>query len=205
MQDEIDNRSGVQTNRVEGRCPVAVALVHYPIYNRHKERVTTSVTTVDVHDIARTSRTYVVEPFYVVTPVEAQREMVGRIIHHWATEGTQRDHPRAEAISKARLVPSLETAVADFTEVYGVQPLTVVTGANFDKDLTTFADLRQSIHGATPPGVLIVFGTGWGLTRELAESADVRLEPIRGVDGFNHLPVRAAVAIVLDRLMGASL
>lgn len=187
------------------RIPVAVALVHYPIYNRKREKVTTSVTTVDVHDIARTARTYAVEPFYVVTPVEAQREMVSRIIDHWATEGSRRDHPRAEAISKARLVPSLEAAVSDFRDTCGVEPATVVTGASLNNDLTTFVELRAIIRGNDRPGLLVVFGTGWGLTRELAQDADHRLEPIRGVDGFNHLPVRAAVAIVLDRLMGPSL
>ncbi|NOZ00903.1 MAG: RNA methyltransferase [Deltaproteobacteria bacterium] len=185
--------------------PVAVALVHYPIYNRNRERVTTSVTTVDVHDIARTARTYAVEPFYVVTPVQAQREMVGRIVDHWATEGRRRDHPRAEAISKVRLVPSLEGAVSDFIAEYGVEPLTVVTGASMKSDIIPFEKVREIMATMNEKGLLLVFGTGWGLTADLAGAADIRLEPIKGVDGFNHLPVRAAVAIVLDRLIGPSL
>jgi len=185
--------------------PVALALVHYPIFNRNREKVTTSVTTIDVHDIARTARTYAVEPFYVVTPIEAQREMVRRLIDHWATEGALRDHPRAEAISKARLVPSLDIAVEHFETEYGRRPRVVVTGASLDHGLTSFSELRDSMHGKSGLPTLLVFGTGWGLVKEITDNADVRLAPIDGIGDFNHLPVRAAVAIVLDRLLGASL
>jgi hypothetical protein len=51
--------------------------------------------------------------------------------------------------------------------------------------------------------VLVVFGTGWGLAPTVVESADALLEPVRGVrEEYNHLSVRAACAIILDRLLG---
>jgi hypothetical protein len=52
--------------------------------------------------------------------------------------------------------------------------------------------------------VLIAFGTGWGLAGELVESAELRLAPIAAATetGYNHLSVRAACAITLDRLLG---
>jgi hypothetical protein len=52
------------------------------------------------------------------------------------------------------------------------------------------------------PPVLLLFGTGWGLTEEVLAAADRRLEPIQGAGDFNHLSVRAACAITLDRLLG---
>jgi hypothetical protein len=50
---------------------------------------------------------------------------------------------------------------------------------------------------------LLVLGTGWGLTPEILSRGDVYLEPISGVESYNHLSVRAAAAIMLDRLRGA--
>ena len=50
---------------------------------------------------------------------------------------------------------------------------------------------------------LLVFGTGWGLAPEVIERADLVLEPICGPTDYNHLSVRSAAAIILDRLRGA--
>lgn len=65
------------------RQPVAVALVHHPVLDRRRDRVTTAVTNLDLHDIARTARTYGVCRYYVVTPVAEQQRLVARIVGHW--------------------------------------------------------------------------------------------------------------------------
>jgi len=44
--------------------------------------------------------------------------------------------------------------------------------------------------------------SGWGLTDELLAGCDLRLPPIRGGSDYNHLSVRSACAIMLDRLYG---
>ncbi|HQK80165.1 MAG TPA: RNA methyltransferase [Syntrophales bacterium] len=50
---------------------------------------------------------------------------------------------------------------------------------------------------------MLVFGTGWGLADSIVARADCSLPPVRGgSDGYNHLSVRSAVAVVLDRLFG---
>lgn len=183
---------------------IAIALVHHPVYDRHRDVVTTSVTSVDIHDIARAARTYGVEPYFLVTPITAQRTMVHRVTEHWVEgEGTKADHPRVEAMSRIRVVDSLGTAVAEMTATCGVTPRVVVTGASFCEGVTTFGELRRDLEAGTHPCWLVVFGTGWGLTKDVVDGADVRLEPILGRRGFNHLSVRAAVAIVLDRLLGS--
>ena len=38
-----------------------VALVHHPVYDKHRKVVATALTNLDLHDIARASRTYGVE------------------------------------------------------------------------------------------------------------------------------------------------
>ena len=50
--------------------------------------------------------------------------------------------------------------------------------------------------------ILILFGTGFGLTDEVMDSSYKILEPIRGNTKYNHLSVRSAVSIILDRLLG---
>ena len=56
--------------------PLYIALVHYPIRNKRGEVVTTSVTNLDIHDIARTARTYNYKKYFIVTPVKKQHDLV---------------------------------------------------------------------------------------------------------------------------------
>jgi len=60
--------------------------------------------------------------------------------------------------------------------------------------------LREKITADAPP-VCLIFGTGHGLHPEVLELADAVLEPIHGPTEFNHLSVRSAVSIYLDRLL----
>ena len=52
---------------------LAIALVHHPVLDKNGQIVTTAVTNMDIHDIARSAATYGVRRFYVVTPVKALR------------------------------------------------------------------------------------------------------------------------------------
>jgi hypothetical protein len=49
---------------------------------------------------------------------------------------------------------------------------------------------------------LLVFGTAWGLAEAFISEADYILEPITGSPDYNHLSVRTAAGIILDRLLG---
>ncbi len=177
----------------------AVALVHHPVLDREGGVVTTAITNIDVHDLARSSRTYGAEAFFITHPISAQRLLADRIRSHWV-EGTGRRRipDRADALELVRVVPDVATALE--TWVGGRDGAEVwTTAASPRGDITTFADARLRLGKSDRPR-LILFGTGWGLAPELVESADVRLEPIAGTGGFNHLSVRAACAIALDRL-----
>jgi hypothetical protein len=50
--------------------------------------------------------------------------------------------------------------------------------------------------------VMLIFGTAWGLDKEIINHADYILDPIMGPTDYNHLSVRTAAAIILDRLAG---
>jgi hypothetical protein len=51
--------------------------------------------------------------------------------------------------------------------------------------------------------VLVLLGTGWGLVDSLIPSVSRVFTPIEGVTAdWNHLSVRSAAAILLDRVFG---
>ena len=182
--------------------PVAVALVHHPVLDGQGAIVTTAVTNLDVHDLARSARTYGCSDYFVVHPIAAQRELVERIREHW-TEGSsgRRIPDRREALGVLRVVESLAQA---FEQLGGRDHVEVwATAARPLGPAVTFAEARRRLEGEGKP-VVLTFGTGWGLASGLIDSADALLEPIHAEHGdYNHLSVRSACAIALDRLLGA--
>ena len=180
---------------------IDIALVHFPVYNKSGDVVTSSVTTLDVHDISRICRTYAVGTFYVVTPLETQQKLVDRIMEHWLKGyGSEYNPTRKEALLNTRVVKVLDEAVADITQRRGEPPKTVIPDAKRFPQSRSYREVRAALTEDHPN--LLVFGTGWGLEKGIVERADTVLAPIDGLRGYNHLPVRAAVAIILDRLLG---
>ncbi|OGT99429.1 MAG: hypothetical protein A2079_04680 [Geobacteraceae bacterium GWC2_48_7] len=182
---------------------LAIALLHYPVYNKHREIVTTALTNLDLHDIARASRTFGLDRFYIVTPSEEQRNMALRITGHWQEGwGASYNTDRKEALDIVRISNSLTDAVADFQKGFKEPVTTVITGARHRPDCITFKVLRQMLEEKERP-ILLLLGTGWGLADDCFETADFILEPVAGNGPYNHLSVRSAAAIMLDRLRGA--
>lgn len=186
---------------------IYLALAHHPVLNRMGAVVTTSVTNLDIHDLARISRTYDVRRYYVVTPVAEQRELVRTIVGHWVTgEGRTSNPDRSDAFLRVEEVPSLEAACDAIAAHHGGQrPLVIGTSAKKDRETVDYPSMRERLSREAGPA-LLVFGTGWGLASDALSLCDVMLAPVEAMPeraGYNHLPVRAAVAIILDRLFGA--
>ncbi len=180
---------------------IDIALVHFPVYNKSGDIVTSSVTTLDVHDISRICRTYAVGTFYVVTPLETQQKLVSRMMEHWLEGyGSEYNPTRKEALYGTRVVNVLDEAVADIAQRRGKKPKTVIPDAKRFPQSRSYPEVRAALKEDHPH--LLVFGTGWGLETGIVERADIILAPIDGLSGYNHLPVRAAIAIILDRLLG---
>ena len=183
-------------------APVYIGLIHYPIYNKHMEVVTTALTNYDLHDIARTAKTYDVNRFFIVHPVEAQREMANRIMNHWKTGGgVKYNVNRKEAFEETELVPTLEEAISRIESETGKKPAIVTTDARVYPNTVSYCEMRRKIHEEDTP-IFILFGTGFGMTKEMMKQFDYIVEPIYGAGTYNHLCVRSAVAIILDRLLG---
>lgn len=174
-------------------------LVHYPVLDKEKKSVAVSLTNLDIHDIARNSCTYGLGGCYVTTPLEDQRTLLETLLAHWKDgAGARANQDRAAAFTLVRSARSVEEAAADVTERTGQPPLLVGTSA-IGTGTATFAGVRDMMRSRP---VLLVFGTGQGLSPHVCETFDAMLPPLRRLSGYNHLPVRSAVAIVLDRIVG---
>lgn len=181
---------------------VSIALVHYPVYDKNRQVVATAVTNLDLHDIARAARTYGLFRYYVVTPVSEQRELAERIGSHWREGwGAAYNPERKKALELMRVVDSLDAAREEIELASGKPVKLVATGALERPGSISLAEFADLIRDASQP-YLLLFGTGWGLADEVFQQADLVLDPIRGAGDYNHLPVRSAVAIILDRISG---
>lgn len=182
--------------------PVYIGLVHHPIYNKNDEIITTAVTNFDIHDIARTARTYNVARYFIIHPLASQQELVKRVLGYWKEGfGKEYNAHRSEAFSIIALQETIEQAKATILTETGQEPIIVTTDARKYPNTVTYSKLRQERETGTRP-LLLLFGTGWGMERELMASFDYIVEPIYGAGEYNHLCVRSAVAIILDRLLG---
>ncbi|MGB9613495.1 MAG: RNA methyltransferase [Candidatus Margulisiibacteriota bacterium] len=180
---------------------VHIALLHYPVYNKRKEIVATCITGFDLHDIARSALTYAVKKYFVVNPLPTQREFARRIFEFWMDEESlEFNWTRAEAFKLISIKASLEEVISEVRKEEGQKPILIATSAR-KRGTITFEKLKVKIQKEASP-YLILFGTGWGMAEEIFEKADMVLEPISGVSDYNHLSVRSAVAIILDRLLG---
>jgi hypothetical protein len=178
---------------------VAAALVHHPVLDRQGEIVTTAITNLDLHDISRSAHTYGLTHLFITHPVLAQRELALRVRSHWTDgSGARRIPDRKPALERVTVVQSLDEAKQALGECE-----VWVTSASTGPDVLGYAAARDRIVSVGAP-VLLVFGTGWGLAREVMDSATLRLAPLESprADGYNHLSVRAAAAIIFDRLLG---
>jgi hypothetical protein len=179
---------------------IFLGLVHYPVRNKNGDVITSSIYAPDVHDLSRLARTYALGGLFLVHPTPSQVQLVQRILKHWREGfGSRYNTTRTEALTTTELVGGIEGAMNRVMEITGQTPLVFTTTAQRLEGQTTLATLRQHNQAGSP--LLILFGTGWGLTEEALHGYNGVLEPIDGFQGFNHLSVRSAVSIMVDRLL----
>ena len=180
-----------------------VALIHYPVMDKHGKVVSTSVTNLDIHDIARAARTYGLQAYYLVTPIEAHHWLARRIVHHWEQGwGADYNPNRKDALGVVEVKSDLGEVQEAISARCGRPPVWVATSARQYPNTVSFADLRQKLwSGGDGEPYCLLLGTGHGLHPELVLEANLILEPIRGGTPYNHLSVRSAASIIMDRLM----
>lgn len=163
--------------------------------------MTTAIANMDIHDIARLAKTYGLRGFYVINPISAQRALAQEIIDHWRKGyGATYNKSRKDAFELVSLKESLDEVTTEIETRSGHVPKTIVTSANFNEGYLTFTSLRKMLKSNNLP-YLLIFGTGSGIADEVIQRADYRLEAIKGAGDYNHLAVRSAVAIIMDRVV----
>ncbi len=184
--------------------PHYVALLHSDVLIGPEEKIgTTSVTSIDIHDIARSSATYAIEQFFIITPLKDQQKIVNHFLSFWQEGmGVEYNKNRHQALDRVALEATLDGAVEAITKKTGKSPLLIVTSARpvEGKRALSFPDQTEVWQHDRP--VLLLFGTGRGLADTIIKRADYVLAPVNGLSLFNHLSVRSAVGIILDRWLG---
>ena len=166
---------------------------------------TTSVTTIDIHDIARSTRTFGIEQFFIVTPLHDQQKIVQKMLDFWQEGvGIGYNPERHDAMKDVRVFATLEAVCQQIEAKEGVRPLIVTTSARQWPEKTISYYDQEAVWQSERP-VLLVFGTGQGLSDQVMELSDFVLLPVEGFSDFNHLSVRSAVATVLDRWIGINI
>ncbi len=175
-----------------------VALVHFPVLDKKGQEACTSLTNLDVHDIARLCATYGLGGYFVCTPLADQQILARELIDHWIKgEGKKTNPDRARALAEVKIVASLEAACLEIENMCGMAPQMVATSAK-EGDFSVHG-LRQLLKNEP---VLLVLGTGHGLSPEVLAACRGTLRSLRFLDSYNHLAVRSAAAIIVDRILG---
>jgi hypothetical protein len=167
--------------------------------NREGRVVATALTSLDVPDMGRTARTYNVKRFYVVHPVESQRRIAARLLDFWLSE--EELPTRREALELVAVRADLEEVYQEIAAEEGQAPLVLGTTARAHRVPYPKLPWEEARRVLRERPVLVLFGTGHGMTDELLAACDALLPAVRA-GGYNHLSVRAAAAIILDRLKG---
>ena len=185
---------------MNNRPLIDVALIHYPVVNRTGETIGSAVTNLDLHDIARAGCTYGVDTYWIVTPDVQQQELAGQIVAHWTNGyGGGVNPDRKQALSLIRICSSLDEVLQGVKGKWQERTSVFTTCASPSENTIGYEEVRGRLFSGEP--MLLVFGTAWGLAPEVMAEADGTLPPIRGYGEFNHLSVRSAVSIILDRLL----
>jgi len=180
---------------------IDVALVHHPVVNKNGETIGSAITNLDLHDIARACRTFGVSNYWVITPFSEQKVFAETIVSHWLEGyGATANPDRGNALSLVRVCDNLDEVLASILDKWGEDLLVLTTCAKPQDNTLGYSEVRQKIQDGAK--VLLVFGTAWGLAPEVMDQASATLPPINGAGDYNHLSVRSAVSIVLDRLLG---
>jgi len=186
---------------------IYVALVHFPVYDKKKRIINTSVTNLDVHDIARAAHCYGLDGYYIVQPLEGQQNLFNELLDYWREgKGAVYNADRKEALEIVSIKDTIEQAIKDIEAQTGEKPRLIATSARAEAEdaLIGYREMRQVMENEGG-SYLILLGTGYGLCNEVMERCDFTLRPLYGRGEYNHLSVRSAASIIFDRLLGEKL
>lgn len=183
--------------------PLYIALLHEGMLDKNGDRVTTSLTLIDMHDFCRAAKTYGAKQVFIAHPSGTMRKLANILQGHWREGyGSHYNTDRKTAISILSIVSDLESIVEAVLDEHGTAPRLIATSAKSGDGRIPYSQLREELNGGQGAPIVLLFGTGWGMSEELLSRTDGILAPIDGPGSYNHLSVRTACAIILDRLTG---
>ena len=175
-------------------------MIHFPVMNKKDQPIGSALTTIDLHDIARACITFGVRGFFVVTPYEDQAKLATQVIDHWTKGvGGELNPFRKKALELIRVSKTFEDALKEIEKEREEPVITIATSAKEIPGSITTKNLRQKLDNQASH--VLTFGTAWGLAKELIDNCDFILDPIAGDSEYNHLSVRSAASIYLDRII----
>ncbi len=185
---------------------IHLVLRHDQVLSKDGQTINSSVTQFDLHDFSRLAKTYGLGGFHCVTPLKEQHRICSEILSFWEKGYGQEYNPdRVHALQLLTLHFSFEDVLESVSRQHGgLNPITVGTSAkssNPEKEIA-FKDFSSKIGRSGLP-IVVQFGTSWGLSPEQLDRSDWNLPPVNGLSGYNHLSVRCAAAIIVDRLFMA--
>lgn len=183
---------------------LSFCLCHHPVRLEKNRIGTSSLTNLDIHDIARISRSYGMGPFYVLTPLDDQLAIMANILSHWRERVDPVEHgDRQRALEHVCAVRDFAELNAAAVKYYGMEPEYMATSANWPAGKKTPMPLAtgsvRKICAQRP--VVILLGTARGLDLDSLDIKCRMLRPLRYLNE-NHLSVRSAAAILADRILG---
>jgi tRNA (guanine37-N1)-methyltransferase len=180
-----------------------VALLHSQVMIKKKGVGHTSIASLDIHDISRSSKTYGIKNFFIVSKLEDQQTIMKTFLSFWHSEdGKKYNQSRYDAVAVVQPAYTFSDVVNSITQREGISPIVISTSAKPHENSETIDYFKQSQIWKNQQPVLLVFGTGQGLSKEILDQSDFIFEPINGLSDYNHLSVRSAVGIILDRWLG---
>jgi len=184
-----------------------IALLHNDMDLKEGRIGYTSVTSIDIHDIARSSTTYGLQTFFIVTRLKDQQKIVEKMLSFWVDEKIGGDYNgnRHQAVKGVKLSSELSDVIAEIEAREGKKPLVIGTSARNQDEIKMLTYFDQDIAWQHDRPVLFLFGTGSGMSQNLLQQCDYMLPALQGYSDFNHLSVRSAVAIILDKWLGIAL
>ena len=163
----------------------------------------TSLMSIDIHDIARSSCTYGMKGFFISTPLKDQQAVAHHFLSFWQKgSGAEYNKGRHDALNLVSVTSSLDETIDAIMQKDGQSPLLIATSARHAGGTNEISYYDQELVWESQRPVLIVLGTGSGLAPHIIERCDYILGPIHGFTHFNHLSVRSAAAAILDRWIG---
>ncbi len=141
-----------------------------------------------------------IRAFWVITPYDDQATLATQVIEHWTKGVGGKLNPfRKKALELVRVTQTIEDAISSIEQERKEPVKTIATSAKETSGSITLKTLRQKLEDKASH--VLIFGTAWGLADEMIDTCDFILDPIYGNTDYNHLSVRSAASIYLDRII----